>query len=210
MINYPYINEVLGLFEGKGLTRGYIPCMRGTYYGGTEPEKGEPVGASGVTIATGVDLGQQTKHGLISMGVSAELVEILEPYIGLKKQAALEKLKNAPFALTREQVEEIDIAVKKTYINITAKRFGLEKFVSAPKEAQAVAVSLCYQFGSPHRDASPNLGLAWEAMRLGDYKKAEEHLSDPHGWSKDHQIFIGTEQRPGRRMQEAALLRGIK
>jgi len=209
MINYSYINEVLGRFEGRGITRGYIPCMRGTYYGGTEPEKGDPVGASGVTIATGVDLGQQTKQGLINMGVSAALVGILEPYIGLRKQAALEKLKNAPFALSREQVEEIDGAVKKTYIDNTVRRFGLDRFVSAPKEAQAVAVSLCYQFGTPYRDASPNLGLAWEAMRSGDYEKAAEYLSDPNGWSKDHQMFVGTEQRPGRRRQEAALLRGI-
>ncbi|MCL1813405.1 MAG: pesticin C-terminus-like muramidase [Treponema sp.] len=203
MINYSYINTVLAKYEGKGYARGYIPCKGGTYYGGNDPAKGEPFGASGVTIATGVDLGQQTKAGLESMGIAAGTIALLEPYLGLKKWMAVEKLKAVPITITAEQVIEIDDAVHAFYINNTANMFGREKFEAAPKEAQAVAVSLHYQFGSLRRDASPGLGLAWEAMRSGDYKKAAQHLTNPAQWSAEHRQYFW------RRKQEAGLLNAI-
>ena len=78
-IAYDYIREVLSRFEGAGRTRGYVPCDK----------TGRPLGASGVTIGTGVDLGQQTGAGLLDMGVPHAVVKKLLPYIGLKKEAAL-------------------------------------------------------------------------------------------------------------------------
>jgi len=203
MIYYEFISEVLGKFEGKGIARGYVPCTKGTWYGGNDPEKGPALGASGVTIATGVDLGQQTIHGLLNMGVPVDIVEILEPYIGLKREQAIQKLKAAPFAITPKQVIDIDNAVKRHYINDTADKFGKVVFEAAPKEVQAVAASLCYQFGTPQRDASPSLKLAWDRMISGEYKKAAEFLTYQSGWSTSHQIYL-----PRRRL-EAALLNSI-
>jgi len=202
MIHFDFINEVLALFEGSAYTKGYIPCSGGTYYGGTEPDKGEPLGASGVTIATGVDLGQQTSTGLRAMGLSLETLAVLTPYIGLKKQYAVQRLKEKPLTITQEQVKEIDDAVHKTYIADAARKFGQERFEAAPKEAQAVAVSLCYQFGNPSRLASPGLGLAWDAIKAGNYKSAAQYLTDLRLWNKDHQFI-------SRREQEAALLGAI-
>jgi hypothetical protein len=203
MIDYDYINAVLAKFEGKAYTRGYIPCKVGTYYGGAEPEKGEPLGASGVTIATGVDLGQQTAGGLEKMGISHETRMALIPYLMLKRRDAVAKLKAAPLVITPEQAAEIDNAVHRYYINETADMFGAGRFNDAPKQAQAVAVSLHYQFGTPRRDASPALGLAWEALREGRYRLAEDYLFAPHGWSIEHQQYMG------RHRQEAAILREI-
>jgi len=210
MIDFDFINSVLAKFEGKAYTRGYIPCKGGTYYGGAEPLKGEPLGASGVTVATGVDLGQQTLEGLKKMGISAATREVLKPYIGVKRAAAVETLKERPLALTGKQVAEIDDAVHKAYIQDTEARFniqlsvaGAKAFADAPREAQAVAVSLCYQFGVPYRDASPNLKAAWDAIRFGNYKAAADYLSFLQGWSADHQQYMA------RRRQEANLLLGI-
>jgi GH24 family phage-related lysozyme (muramidase) len=203
MINYDFINSVLAKFEGKAFSRGYIPCKLGTYYGGDGPEKGEPFGASGITIATGVDLGQQTFEKLSAAGICLNTLSLLEPYLGLKKQAAEKKNKKAPLTITAEQVVEIDIAVHARYINETADMFGKERFEAAPKEVQAVAVSLHYQFGTPAKEASPGLGLAWKSMRSGDYKQAATYLSTPQWWSKDHQQYLP------RRRQEAALLMEI-
>ena len=200
MIDYDFINAVLAKYEGKGYTRGYVPCEGGTYFGGNEPEKGKPLGASGVTIATGVDLGQQTLKGLSDMGISIEPLAVLKPYIGLKKQAAIEVLKSSPLTITAEQVREIDEMVHKYYIHNTARGFGYERFESAPKEVQAVAVSLCYQFGSPWRAVSPSLGMAWEAMQAGKYREAAAYLSNPNGWSAEHRQYLL------RRRQEAELL----
>jgi hypothetical protein len=203
MIDYDFINSVLARFEGRAYTRGYIPCWGGTYYGGAEPLKGEPLGASGVTIATGVDLGQQTRKGLSDMGISLCTLAYLIPYLGLRRQAAVERLKKEPLTIAPEQVTEIDHAVHARYINETADMFGRERFEVAPKQVQAVAVSLHYQFGEPRRDASPSLGLAWNAMRHGDYKTAAEHLTAIQGWSIAHQQYLP------RRRQEAALLAEI-
>jgi len=200
MINYNFINSILGRFEGKGYARAYIPCQRGTWFGGADPDRGAPLGVSGVTIATGVDLGQQTKDGLAAMGISASTISILEPYIGLRQEKAAEKLKNDPLTISSVQVQEIDDAVHKFYINDTARKFGQERFEAAPKEVQAVAVSLCYQFGAPNRSVSPALALAWEAMQTGKYADAAKYLSTPGGWSAGHRQYMT------RRTQEAELL----
>jgi GH24 family phage-related lysozyme (muramidase) len=199
MIDTAYIRTVLARFEGKAIARGYIPCARGTYYG-TGPDKGEPLGASGVTVATGVDLGQQTRKGLESMGISPEIVVLLVPYIGLQKQAAMEKLRKAPLTLSAAQVEEIDRILHERYITETAGLFGRDSFERAPKQVQAVAVSLHYQFGALSRAASPALGRAWDLMRQGAYTSAADALRDLSGWSKSHQLYMS------RRRAEAALL----
>jgi len=191
MIHYDFINSVLALFEGKAINRGYVPC-----------KNGEPLGASGVTIGTGVDLGQQTRAGLSAMGVPEDILVILTPYFGLQKQAAVEKLRLAPLTLTADQVAILDDAVHKHYILETASKFGFP-FEFAPKEVQAVAVSLCYQFGEPFRKASPGLGWAWNALRAGEYRTAASYLTNPKGWSESHQQYLP------RRRQEAALLNAI-
>ncbi|MDR0290315.1 MAG: pesticin C-terminus-like muramidase [Treponema sp.] len=202
MIDRDYIESVLAKFEGKAIARGYIPCQQGTYYG-TGPSKGEPLGASGVTIATGVDLGQQTAQGLKAMGVSAETLAILEPYIGLKKQDAIRKLQESPLQLTEMQVELIDRAVHSRYVIQAASLFGAELFGAAPKEAQAVAVSLHYQFGTPMRKESPALEQAWQCLRRGEYKGAS-YLRCIDLWGKPHQAYMA------RRRAEAAILDQIQ
>jgi len=204
MINRKYIESVLARFEGKAIAQGYIPCQQGTYYGGDSPDKGTPLGASGVTIATGVDLGQQTMKGLAAMGISASTLSFLAPYIGLQKQDALKKLQSDPFALNAEQVEEIDQAVHNRYIDQAATIFGREQFENAPKEVQAVAVSLHYQFGTPRRPDSPGLANAWANMQQGAYKEAAECLRDPELWSVTHRTYMQ------RRKAEAAILDEVR
>jgi hypothetical protein len=48
-----------------------------------------PTSGSGVTIGTGVDLGQQSSSSLTDMGVPAALVQRFKPYLGLKTEAAV-------------------------------------------------------------------------------------------------------------------------
>lgn len=192
-IDSDYIRSVLERFEGKGAAKGYVPA----------DAAGKPFGASGVTVATGLDLGQQTKAGLKTMGLAENLVGRLAPYLGLKGQAAQALLAKSPLRLEQEAVAAIDAAVHAAYINTAAGLFGRVSFAAAPKEAQAVAVSLHYQFGTPARDASPALAGAWSAMRLGEYAKAAKALRDPAGWSAGHQQYMK------RRQAEAALLETI-
>jgi hypothetical protein len=198
MIDYTYIETVLGRFEGKGINRGYIPCERGTWYPGGA-DKGAVLGQSGVTIGTGVDLGQQTERGFI--GLSAELLDKLRPYLGLKKQAAKEALIKCPLILSLEEVRQIDELIHKRYIDETAVMFGKPVFEMTPKQVQAVAVSLHYQFGVPRRKESPALEKAWEGMRRGAYLEAAGYLENEHLWSQSHRAYLR------RRRIEAVLLR---
>ena len=198
MIDKDYIGRILARFEGRAIPRGYVPCRGGTFYG--TGDLGEPLGASGVTVATGVDLGQQSEAGLRAMGISAGTLTALAPYLGLRKAEAVAKLRAVPLTLTPEQVAEIDGAVHERYIENAAKLFGRETFAAAPKEVQAVAVSLHYQFGTPGRPASPALHMAWGAMQSGDYAKAAALLRNAELWSESHRTYMN------RRRAEAAIL----
>ena len=68
-----------------------------------------PTTASGVTIGIGIDLGQQTKTGLLSKGVSAAIVAKFEKYLGYTSKAALDAkgLKATDLVLTVAEAEAI-------------------------------------------------------------------------------------------------------
>lgn len=189
-IDTAYIRSVLERFEGRGKAAGYVPCGA----------SGAPLGVSGVTIATGLDLGQQSRSSLAAMGLPDRIVGRLAPYCGMKGAEAQYALAREPLCLTREEVEIIDAAVHAAYIDETAALFGRAAFAAAPKEAQAVAASLHFQFGTPARKASPALENAWNAMRRGDYAYAAAILREPLGWSPAHQQYLP------RRNAEASLL----
>jgi len=183
-IDVAYIRAVLERLEGKGITMGYVPT----------DNSGKPFGASGVTIATGLDLGQQTKASLATMGIPSAIINRLAPYLGAKREAAQRILAREPLRLTQEEVDVIDRAVHARYIDATALLFGRASFEAAPKEVQAVAVSLHFQFGTPTRNASPALENAWNAMRRRAYRDAAEHLREPSGWSAPHQQYLKRRQ----------------
>jgi hypothetical protein len=200
MIHKDYICSVLARFEGSAVRRGYVPCKGGNYTGAGDFSGKEPFGASGVTIGTGFDLGQQTAAEVSALKLSEPLYVKLLPYTGKKLRRALSALADKPLELTGEEVAELDGAVHARYINETAALFGRPAFEGAPPQAQAVAVSLHYQFGTPARAASPNLGLAWNYLRSELYREAAKALRDPGGWSESHRQYLA------RRRQEAALL----
>lgn len=148
-IDFTYITAFLQRMENAPPTfapsrKGYVPMRNGA-----------PIGASGVTIGTGVDLGQQSVKSLNNMGVSASLTGQLTPYLGLKKMTAVNKLKALPLVLSPDAVNSLDLAVISSYARATAVRFNrmaerasCSSFESRPKQVQAVAVSLEYQLGA--------------------------------------------------------------
>ena len=161
-VEYSYIRSVLERFEGKGLTRGYIPRRNGKI-----------LGRSGVTIGTGVDLGQQTRQGLLDMGVLESIVDKFSPYLGKQREAAARALAEHPLVLRRGEVIILDAAVAAAYISASERRFNRDtsrKFADRPKEVQAVVVSLEYQLGPG--------GAAWyvEPIVKGFYDDAVRRL----------------------------------
>lgn len=179
-IDEPFIQSVLERFEGKGVRKAYIPKSKGVI-----------LGQSGVTVGTGVDLGQQSESGLLAMGVPRPLVEKLRPYLGKKKEEADALLKKYPLELTVEEVEQLDAAVRSSYIAATEKRFNGKKpatpFADCPKEVQAVAVSLEYQLGPGGAKKYTDL------LAAGKYREAAN-------------LLRSAAEYQDRRRQEAALL----
>jgi Bacterial toxin homologue of phage lysozyme, C-term len=74
-IDYKFIAER----EGGRKTKGYVPAA--------------VVSSSGVTVATGFDLGQRNESDLTRLKLSTFLVAKLKPYLGKKKKEAQEYLK---------------------------------------------------------------------------------------------------------------------
>ncbi|MDL2315697.1 pesticin C-terminus-like muramidase [Desulfovibrio sp. OttesenSCG-928-A18] len=160
-----YIRSVLERFENggrPGLTKGYIPR-----------KNGKILGHSGVTIGTGVDLGQQSRDGLLAMGVPDSIVSKFTPYLGKQKEAAAAALAAHPLVLSPADVAILDAAVAAGYISATKRRFNSRtsrRFADRPKEIQAVAVSLEYHLG-PARAA-----LYVDPLADGDYAEAARRL----------------------------------
>ena len=172
-INFDFIKKFLGLMEGQGITRGYVPCDKA----------GRPLGVSGVTIGTGVDLGQQTGAGLLDMGVPHAVVKKLLPYIGLKKAAALAAIKAQPLVLTPAEVAAIDDAVFARYVRDIEARYNKDNpaspFADSPPEAQAVLVSILYQRGLGSPKNYPN---TWKLLLAGDWPGAAAKLCNGALW----------------------------
>lgn len=104
-----------------------------------------PTLKSGVFIGIGVDLGQQTKIGLQTKGISSAIISKVEKYLGYKSKIHLEYagLKASDLILTIEEAEAI------------SKPFFTESYYSAlpytlnmDDKSASVLVSLRYWAGS--------------------------------------------------------------
>ncbi len=189
--------------EGPQQVRGYIPCRRnddgkgknyigpsGTPSDGVRyPATGMPaaytaMGASGVTIATGADLGQTDADTLRAAGVSDGIVNALRPYIGLRRDAALRKLHALPLAISRSTADALDVAVIGLHAARIAARYDQDSpiapFAALPPQAQAAIFSLLYQLGcagGPRR--APR---TWAALLSGDWRDAAARLGKASLW----------------------------
>ena len=113
MINHEFIGKTLAGFEGEGICKGYVPMDK----------QGKVLGVSGVTIAKGLDLGQQTRSSLEAMKLPPALVNRFSPYLGAKKEEAVYLLAKSPLQITPEECAEVERCVDAFYIKNTAARF---------------------------------------------------------------------------------------
>jgi hypothetical protein len=104
-----------------------------------------PTTSSGVTIGVGIDLGQQTKTGLLAKGVSSTIVTKCEKYLGLTSKAQLDAkgLKASNLVLS---VAEAD-ALSKPFI-MESYNIALPYAAKMNAKGLAVLVSLRHWAGS--------------------------------------------------------------
>ncbi len=133
--------EFIASLEGKGVTTGYVPNPTGS--------------KSGVTIATGFDLGARNENDLTVLGLATDLITKFKPYLGLQGTTADEFLKKNPLTITEAEAADIDKkvkgkkvpAIKQQYIN-SAHNIAKVQFDDLPSQAQTVIASVSFQYGS--------------------------------------------------------------
>lgn len=134
---------------------------------------------SGVTIATGFDLGQRHRSELAGLGFPHRLIEQLAPYLGAKRQDARKLLREKPLRIALGDALLIDRTFKQKFVRQLAIDYGAASFNTAkiaffdlPAEAQTVIASVAFQYGNLSGEA-PRF---WRAVCKQDWRGAIAEL----------------------------------
>lgn len=135
-IDFNFLREVEG-FE----TDGYVP----------QDDQGV-IENSGVTVGSGIDLGQWKRQDLEKMGVPKSILNKLDPYFGKKKDKAVEALSQQPLQLTTEEAESLTTAVKKGYSNNVKRWYNRNNtagndWSDLTDRQQTAITSVAFQYG---------------------------------------------------------------
>lgn len=157
----------IGRLEGAGIKKGYVP----------NPE----TSMSGVTIATGFDLGQRTRAEIAAMDITEDLKNKLMPYCGLRGRDAAGVLAGNPLLLSDDEVAAIDRVVRgafagrlaAAYDGAIAANAALDKFADLPGAIQTVIASVAYQYGLNLKVRTPRF---WTTLTSQDWPGAVEEL----------------------------------
>lgn len=182
--------------EGALETDGYVPKYKNDVKdknGKITHKKGEVIASSGVTISTGVDLGQQSAAGTKAainsyikdkgnpdkVDVDA-LMKKLDPYFGLKKQKAVEELAKTPLTITEAEARLLADAFgydtqKKVAAQFDKKNTQKMVFKKLPTEAQTVIVDFAYQYGLSDT-LGPIRQTFWKNVYDGEWQKLADWL----------------------------------
>ncbi|CAN7500326.1 pesticin C-terminus-like muramidase [Acidovorax sp. Leaf78] len=181
LIDYSFLSDL----EGGRRTKAYVPA--------SETSK------SGVTVATGFDLGQHSEHDLKRLGLSSTLIVKLKPYLGLKKEKATELLDKSPLTVTASEAEIIDKAVKSAHLAAIKLKYDTasseKSFLDLPAEAQTVIASVSFQYG---KNLDAVLPKFWSLVVKQDWEATVKLLNN-----------FGDKYHT-RRRKEAALLDKVK
>lgn len=196
-----YISKFLNTpgVEGPQQLCGYAPGKPGNFTGrNQDPSLYTAIAASGVTIATGCDLGQTNADTMLGYGLDRGVVNSLRPYFGLKRQDAICKLSSLPLTIAKHTADAIDHAVHGGYLRYVVAAYDRESsvpFADLPKQAQAVIFSLCFQKGCT--GVRTDWPKVWGHLVLQDWPRAV------------HELETGFSQYKLRRSIEGKLLREV-
>lgn len=151
--------------EGALKLDGYVPDAR--------------FSRSGVTIATGFDLGQRRRADLLALGLPARLVDQLAAYLGVRRQEARQLLVDRPLRITMADALLINSAFKATFVARLARDYSASAFnrdavafFDLPAEAQTTIASVAFQYG----DLATAAPRFWQAVCLQDWRKTVAEL----------------------------------
>lgn len=131
-INFGFISKL----EGGASCTGYVPDAEHSN--------------SGVTIATGFDIGQRTSKDLYKL-LPNEIAAKLALFCQLKGLAAQEALAKEPLKITEHEAQVIDECSKKHFVNLLLHSYNQRSkvpFDQLPEQAQTVIASVAFQYGN--------------------------------------------------------------
>ena len=105
---------------------------------------------SGVTIASGFDLGQMRFQEFNQLPITHTLKAKLRPYVGLKRIRAVAFLNNHPLRINTSEMQQLnEVSVNKILIPLVKRYNKASKvaFTSLPAKAQTALFSFAYQYG---------------------------------------------------------------
>lgn len=143
--------------EGKRKLKGYVPNAQGS--------------KSGVTIATGFDLGARNANDLA--GLPKAIIDKLSPFLGIKGANASEQAKN--LTVTDQEAKTIDeFSHKEAETNLKNRWQAAtgQSFDSLPKHKATVIASVAFQYGNLETE-TPNF---WRQVTSDDWNAAEANL----------------------------------
>ncbi|SFK42201.1 toxin homologue of phage lysozyme [Desulfomicrobium apsheronum] len=159
--------------EGGQKIEGYVPASE--------------VSNSGVTIATGVDLGARNESDIDNLKIDEELKTKLKPYVGKQGKDAVDYLQKKPLNLSESQAASLDKAVKKPLIDKLVQYYDTEvdklnkadncervHFEKLPNNVQTAITSISFQYGSLST-ATPNF---WKQITEQRWEDARANLKD--------------------------------
>lgn len=160
-VDFDFIKEQ----EGFKLD-GYVPVDKDTNI---------PLGESGVTIASGFDLGQR---GLKDLSGLPENIQIkLKPYLGLKKEFAQKKLKELPISITNDEAMIVNQVAKADAMSKLEKQWKEKTgtdFSSLPRNQATPIASVAFQYGDLAKK-TPNF---WNQVTSNDWEGAKKNLAN--------------------------------
>ena len=170
MIDWTFISQL----EGGQVLHGYVPDAANS--------------RSGVTIATGFDLGGRTRAGMRTLlGDDHSVIPKVTPYLGLRGPDAVAALAAAPLHITASEAGDIDRAAKAGALNRLRRQYDTDvaaanqgraagdrllAFNAIPDRAQTVIASVTFQYGTPWA-RTPNF---WQLAVSQDWAAVEQEL----------------------------------
>ena len=153
-IDFDFILEQEG-FE----TKGYVPDAKSS--------------KSGVTIASGFDLGARDENDL--QGLPEDIVKTLKPYLGLKGEEAENFLNNNILNITEKQAKIINEFAKKEAVKNLRNAWETTtgtSFNDLSKEKATVLASVAFQYGNLQTE-TPNF---WRQATNNQWQEAYNNL----------------------------------
>lgn len=159
LLDWPFIERL----EGGIVLRGYVPT----------DSSGAPLGQSGVTIGSGVDLGHWTEAQLRRRRVPADTIDLVRPFLGLRGWKALDVARD--LRLSHQQAETLTRCIQGDIVDAVRDRYdaaikpGMLKWHYLSSAPKTVIVSVAFQYGPALNRRCPTfwkhaIAQDWPAM----------------------------------------------